>query len=197
MMWNILVHLLMLKSRFSIVWQSCGLQQDLLCSNQTKPVERSEKIIPPPGSLCAQRSWPWSCLHRNISCWFWADSTPVDCTDDLLRATKSGAVPLLLIPILELSHPLHPSPLFPLPTPCTEPWQPHSAPCVLPEPLAGLWHGVWTWLLTLRAEYCRVWVIGIAHGSCSLQKNMFKQGKILSLAISCRENCLGSWVIEI
>lgn len=60
---------------------------------------------------------------------------------------------------------------------------------------AGFWHGVWMWLVALQAEYCRVCEIGIVHGSSSLQKNMFEQGEILSLAISCRENCLGFWVI--
>lgn len=50
-------------------------------------------------------------------------------------------------------------------------------------------------MLTLRAEYCRFGVIGTTGGSCSLQKNMFKQGKIFGLAISCRENCLDFCVI--
>lgn len=164
MMWNILVYLSMPKGRFSIAWQSCGLQQDLLCSNQIKPVERSEKIIPPPPAWCAQGSWPWSCSHPNNSCWFWADSVwelgfvtstlPTDsmCSQQIFlcffHSTNSGAVPLLLVLILELSHPPRSSPL--LPSPHTL----HRAPCALPKPLQGS-HTGFGWV-------CKLFMLNIA-----------------------------------
>lgn len=147
MMWNILVYL------------NAGFQLAKLCPPTKftlfKPnkEERSEKIIPPPTAWCAHGSWSWS--DPNISCWFWADavwelafiyfihpSLWLQASTGglflcLSHAINSGAAPLLLILILELSHPRCSSPLLPSPHTLHRAWQTRSAPRDLPKPLQG------------------------------------------------------------
>lgn len=212
MMCNILVYLLMLKSRFSIVWQSCDLQQDLLCSNQIKPVERSEKTIPPPTASCARimalvvptskyflliLSWchvraviylihpsHWfhaSCLHR------WPLPVPVPCLQKWCCSLPAHSDPGVITPTSFIS----PSSLSPQPGQS----QPHSAPCGVPKPLQGCDTGFGCDCYLFMLNIAGFGWLGLHMVVVACKRTCFKQGKVLDLAISRRENCLGFWII--